>query len=138
LHGEMDRWFVDLSAGSRLPRAPSVRALADAYLTHDPPTLTVQLDVAGLDPAEVDVQLDGEMLVVRGVRRRPSAERRVYQHAEIDWGPFERRVRLGVSIDPDAVTATYDRGLLTIVMPLGERAPAGRIGIVVRRGGEAS
>ena len=138
LQGEMDRWFVDLSAGSRLPRVPAVRALADAYLTEHPPTLTVQLDVAGVDPAEVDIQLDGEMLVVRGVRRRPSGERRIYQHAEIDWGPFERRVRLGVPIDPDAVTATYDRGLLTIVLPLGQRATAERIGIVVRAGGEAT
>jgi HSP20 family protein len=136
LQTEMDRWFVDLSAGSRLPRATSVRALADAYLTRDPPTLTIQLDVAGVDPAEVDIQLDGEMLVVRGVRRRPSAERRVYQHAEIDWGSFERRVRLGVWIDPDAVSATYERGLLTIVLPLGARATAERIGIAVR-GGEA-
>jgi HSP20 family protein len=138
LQGEMDRWFVDLSAGSRLPRATSVRALADAYLTRDPPTLTIQLDVAGVDPAEVDIQLDGEMLVVRGVRRRPAAGRRVYQHAEIDWGPFERRVRLGVWIDPDAVSATYERGLLTIVLPLGARATAERIGIAVRGGGEAS
>jgi HSP20 family protein len=136
LHGEMDRWFVDL-AGSRLPRSPAVRALADVYLTEDPPTLTVQLDVAGVDPAEVDIQLDGDLLVVRGVRRRPSGERRIYQHAEIDWGPFERRMRIGVAIDAEAVTANYDRGLLTIVMPLGERRPVERIGIVVRGAGRA-
>jgi HSP20 family molecular chaperone IbpA len=136
LQGDVDQWFVDLAAGSRLPRAPAVRALADAYLTANPPTLTVQVDVAGVDPAEMDIQLDGDLLVVRGVRRRPSSQRRVYQHAEIDWGPFERRVRLGVPVDADAVTASYDRGLLTIVLPLGDRAPSERIGIVVR-GGEA-
>jgi HSP20 family protein len=131
LQGEMDRWFVDISAGSRPPRAPAVRAFADVYLTEEPPTLTVQLDVAGVDPAEVDVQLDGDLLVIRGVKR-PSAERRLYQHAEIEWGPFERRMRIGVPIDPDGVTAGYDRGLLTIVLPLGERRPAERIGIPVR------
>jgi len=135
LQGEMDRWFVDLAAGSRPPRAPAVRAFADVYLTEEPPTLTVQLDVAGLDPAEVDVQLDGDLLVIRGAKRRPSGERRLYQHAEIEWGPFERRMRIGVPIDAEGVTASYERGLLTVVLPLGERRPVERIGIAVRAEG---
>jgi HSP20 family protein len=138
LQGEMDQWFVELCGGSRVGRAPAVRALADVYLTEDPPTITVELDVAAVDPEEIDVQLDGDLLVVRGVRRRPSGERRVYQHAEIDWGVFERRVRLGVPVDADAVRATYDRGLLTIALPLGTRMPAERIAIAVRAGAAAS
>jgi HSP20 family protein len=138
LQGEMDHWFVELCAGSRLGRAPAVRALADVYLTADPPTITVELDVAAVEPEDIDVQLDGDLLVVRGVRRRASGERRVYQHAEIDWGVFERRVRLGVPVDAEAVRATYDRGLLTIALPLGARTPSERIAIAVHGGAGAS
>jgi HSP20 family protein len=131
LHGELDQLFAELWAGPR-HRRPAVQALADVYLTEDPPTLTVQLDLAGVDPERLRVVLDGDLLVIAGDRSRPRGERRVYQHAEIDWGPFERRLRLGVPVDAAAVTASYERGLLTIALPLARRARPSRVPITVR------
>src|SRR6478735_4752216 len=97
MRGELDEIFIELWTGPR-HRRPPVLAPADVYLTDSPPTLTVQLDLAGVDPADVDIILDGDELTVRGARtRRPG--RRVYQHAEIDWGPFRRRLRIGVAVD---------------------------------------
>jgi HSP20 family protein len=131
LHGELDQLFAELWAGPRRRRA-TVQAAADVYLTEDPPTLTVQLDLAGVDPEGLRIVLDGDLLVIAGARSRPAGERRVYQHAEIDWGPFERRLRLGVAVDAEAVTASYDRGLLTIALPLAPRARRSRVPITVR------
>ena len=59
-------------------------------------------------------------LVVAGERPRPAASGR-YQQLEIDYGPFQRRIPLAEEVDPEGVTASYERGLLTIVLPLARR-----------------
>ena len=107
----------------------------DVYLTDGPPpSLTVELDIAGVDPAQVDVALVEDVLVVRGERRRAGGGRRAYQHAEIAWGAFERRLRLGVSVDAAAASAAYENGILRIRLPLAPAPPARRVDISVRGG----
>lgn len=134
LPGEVDRLLAELYAGARAAAgADAARAPVDVYLCDDPPALTVELDVAGIDPETAEIALHGDVLIVSGERRPPAGPRRVYHHAEIAWGPFERRMRLNVPVDPDRATATYDRGLLTISLPLATRPPAHRVVIGVRR-----
>ena len=128
---EFDELLVELWAGPRAPR-PAVLALADVYLTREPPTVTVQLDLAGIDPARVRIELDGDLLVVRGVRERPRGERRYYQHAEIDWGRFEQRLRISAPVDAARAAATYERELLTIALPLAGRPASSRAAIAIR------
>lgn len=109
------------------------RALTDVYLTDDPAALNVTVDIAGLDPQTLEVILDGDLLTVRAGRRRPpESGRRVYQHVEIDWGPFERRIRIETPVDPASASVTYDRGLLQIALPLAPRAVVARVLIGVR------
>jgi HSP20 family protein len=70
---------------------------------------------------------------VRGVRRGGGEDtRRSYQHAEIAWGPFERRLRLNVAVDPAGAEATCERGILRVRLPLAARPPARRVEIDVR------
>jgi HSP20 family molecular chaperone IbpA len=73
-----------------------------------------------------------DVLVGRGERRRAGVGRRVYQHAEIAWGPFERRLRLGVAVDAGAASASYESGILRIVLPLSPVPPTRRVEITVR------
>ncbi len=106
----------------------------DVYLTEGPPpSLTVEMDVAGADPSAIEVSLSDDLLVVRGERRRAGQGRRVYQHAEIAWGPFARRVRLGVAVDPSAATAGCENGILRITLPLAPAPPARRVVITIER-----
>jgi HSP20 family protein len=129
LHGEVDHLFADLMG----VRGGSSAALTDVYLTDEPPTLNVTVDVAGLDTHSLEVVLDGDVLSVRGARRRPDeAGRRMYQHAEIEWGPFERRIRIATPVDPGAATVTYVQGLLQIALPLAARPVVARVLIGVR------
>jgi len=54
---------------------------------------------------------------------------------ELDYGPFRRRVQLDADVDVDAARATYDAGILKVVLPLAQRAAAGaRVSIEVSRG----
>jgi HSP20 family protein len=132
---DVDRLFADLFPGGRHGASNEARAPVDVYLTDGPPpSLTVELDIAGVDPARVDVALVEDVLVVRGERRRAGGGRRAYQHAEIAWGPFERRLRLGVPVDAAAASAAYENGILRIRLPLAPAPPAQRVDITVRGG----
>ena len=134
LEHELDRMFAEITGGGRRAGAPQVRALADVWLADDPARVVVQLDIAGVDPDAVRVELEDDLLVVRGERHRPTGERRMYQHAEIEWGRFERRLRVGAPVDVAAATADYDRGMLTITLPLAPRSGPETIRVNVRRG----
>lgn len=126
-----DQLLTDLMSVGR--GTAVTRASTDVYLTDHPATLNVTVDIAGLDPQTLEVILDGDILTIRGGRRRPvETGRRVYQHVEIDWGPFERRVRIGTPVDPASATVTYDRGLLQIALPLAQHPVVARVLIGVR------
>jgi HSP20 family protein len=129
---DVDRLFAELFPAGRHGASSEARAPVDVYVAEgDPPTLTVELDVAGVDPQRVDIGLQDDVLVIRGERRRAGGGRRVYQHAEIAWGPFERRLRLGVAVDAEAASASYEEGILRIALPLSPKPPLRRVGIDV-------
>jgi HSP20 family protein len=53
---------------------------------------------------------------------------------EIEYGPFQRQVRLPKDVDPEGAHARYERGVVTITLPVSETArPRGRITIEVER-----
>jgi HSP20 family protein len=105
--------FVGLRHGFR----PAI----DCYRTEDPPAITVVIELAGVDPDGVSVTAVPQALLVRGERLRPRAPGRTYQLMEIEVGPFERRIPLTDEVDTSRASASYDAGLLTIVLPLAPR-----------------
>jgi HSP20 family protein len=133
LHEEIDELFADLwqvprFSGLRRGFRPNV----DCYHTDDPHELVVVVELSGVDPASVTIDAGERALVVKGERLRPKAKGRVYQQVEIEYGPFERQIRLTEDVDPDRAHATYERGVLTITMPVAEKtATRGRIAIEV-------
>jgi HSP20 family protein len=134
LSGEIQELFADLWQISRIAGMQrGFRPPTDCFRTEDPPELVVVVDLAGVDPASVNVVLAGRDLFVAGERARPrSTKRRSYRQMEIDFGPFERHVPLDDEVDVDQATATYERGILTIVLPIAARtASRGRTPIEV-------
>jgi HSP20 family protein len=134
LRVEMEELFSDLWQVPRFTRGQGgFRPQIDCYRTERPAAFHVIVELAGVDPAKIQVFADEGTLVVSGERRRPRCEGRVYQQMEIDYGRFTRQVALGIDIDVEGSKATYKRGVLTIVLPLAkEPASAERIEIPVR------
>ncbi len=125
-----DLWQVPRFSGLRHGFRPNV----DCYHTADPHTLTVVVELPGVDPATVQVVTGERLLVVAGERRRPHVDGRTYQQMEIEYGAFQRQVRLAEDVDPSRSAARYEQGVLTIVLPIVERRPpTGRVTIVVER-----
>ena len=135
LAGEIQELFADMwqvprfSAGLRQGYRPQ----ADCYRTEDPPALNVVVELPGVEPSSVEVAVAGRALTVSGERTRPRIEGAHYLAMEIEYGAFRRTVELGTEIDPTHVTATYDKGMLSVVLPLAPRAPEGPINIEVKR-----
>jgi HSP20 family protein len=135
LAGEIQELFADMwqvprfSAGLRQGYRPQ----ADCYRTDDPEALNVVVELPGVDPSTVEVVVAGRSLTISGQRTRPKVPGAHYLAMEIEYGAFKRTVELGTEIDPTNVTATYDKGMLSVVLPLAPRAPEGPINIEVKR-----
>ena len=125
LRGEIDELFADLW---QIPRFAGLRSgfrpQVDCLRSEDPPRFTGVVDLAGVDPAEIEVLVSGRELVITGERLRPVLAGRRYQQMEIDYGPFQRVLTLPGDVDAQNAEARYERGLLLVVLPLAERAPA--------------
>ena len=135
LRGEIDDLFSELWQVPSFAARGSFRPQVDCYRTEDPPELTVLVELPGVDPENVQIVATPQALLVAGERRRPSGDGHVYQQMELDYGPFRRELVLSVDVDPEGGRASYDRGLLTIVLPLARRAPkSATVPIEVRRG----
>jgi len=130
---EIEQLFADLwevfpfSRGMRRSYRPEV----DVYRTESPPSLTVVVELPGDDPSQVKVVASPQALLIAGERQRPK-DCGQYQQLEIEYGPFQRQVTLAENVAPEQATATYERGFLTIKLPIAPKpAPAERVSIVV-------
>ena len=96
-----------------VPHADVTVSESDAVLTFDLP---------GVAPDDVEVEVLGGSLVIRGERRRPDiGEGTTWTHSERAFGRFERRIKLPEGVDADAITASFEHGVLSLIVPKPER-----------------
>jgi len=123
---DLDDLFQDLW---RLPRFASQRhgfqPQIDCFRREQPAELHVLIQLPGVDPDDVHLSIEGRVLTIAGERRRPAADSRLsYYRLEIEYGPFRRRLALAEDVDIEATRASYERGMLTIVVPIAPRPTA--------------
>jgi HSP20 family protein len=131
---EIEELFADLwqvfpfSRGARRGYRPQV----DVLYTDDPPALTVLVELPGIDPEAVKLIAAPRALVIAGERPRPTGSGH-YEQLEIEYGQFQRKLVLSQDIDPEQATATYERGILRVVLPVAPKpAPSASVSIHVR------
>src|SRR3954447_14630027 len=109
------------AVSGRVPRfmPMDLYRLGDHYVVH--------ADLPGIDPGSVDVHVDNGTLTIR-------AERSGRTEQDVQWltnerfvGTFQRQLSLGEGIDTEAISATYDNGVLSVTIPVAERAKPRRI-----------
>ena len=83
--------------------------------------VVLTLDVPGLASEDISLEIVDDVLTVRGERRRGEApEGTTFAHVERGVGRFERSVRLPAGVDPGAVTASLEHGVLSLIVPKPE------------------
>jgi HSP20 family protein len=136
MHNEVLRAFNDscVISTSQQYRGRRFRPAADAFFEEGTREIVVRFELPGMTLDDIELLVDRRELVVRGERAFPTKEGRVYQQVEMDYGPFERCVRLMVDVDTEATKATYETGVLEVRLTLTER-DAGVHRIDIQTGG---
>lgn len=100
----------------------------DAYRSGD--EFVVSFDLPGVDPDAIELDVERNVLTVKA-ERRPTArgEHVEMQVAERPLGVFSRQLFLGDTLDTEHIDAGYDAGVLTLRIPIAERAKPRRISI---------
>jgi HSP20 family protein len=131
---EMNRLFDDVFRGFGAP------ALANAGAAGVGSLLMPQMDVReteneiriavempGVAPDEVEIQLDDDVLTIRGEKKIERRDERENAHfTERAYGTFQRILRLPFKVDPSQVQARFDNGVLTLTLPKPKGQDASR------------
>ena len=122
VHRELDRVFENetMAAGWR-PLATDVMETPD--------DVRVTMEIPGIDANEIEITIDNNVLKIAGEKRsvRTADEASAYRLTERRYGRFERSFVLPRDVRSDAVDATYDNGVLTVVLPKREEAKPRRV-----------
>jgi HSP20 family protein len=105
---------------------PAVMHL-DAYRDGD--EFYAVFDLPGVDPDSIDCTVERNVLTVRAERRRPTGESVELVAAERPMGTFTRQLFLGDTLDADRLEASYEAGVLTLRIPVAERAKPRRVAV---------
>ena len=129
LREEMDDMFTRFFGGTNDSWfARCVPMTAD--LSETDTEIEVNIDLPGINPDDLDIQLTGNTLHVRGERKEQSEEKgRTFHRVETRRGSFSRSLPLPCSVVEDGVAASYKDGVLTIKLPKSDEAKVRKIPI---------
>lgn len=119
---DLTDWFESFPAlwGRAVPGAYGIRI--EDY--KDDGRYVIRAEIPGIDPEkDVDITVESGVLVIRTERRE---EKKDKQHSEFRYGSFTRSIPLPSGAREDAITASYDNGVLTVTVPVEEAAQEGR------------
>lgn len=122
--------FDTFRALERLTGAARQQAVSgmpmDVYRAGD--HFVASFDLPGVDPGSIDVSVEGNALTVTAARTAPSSDGD-YLVAERPRGRYSRQLMLGRDLDLDRLHASYTDGVLTLTIPVAEKAKARRVEI---------
>ena len=111
------------TGSTRIPRFMPM----DLYKVDDHYVLTA--DLPGVDPGSVDVTVDNGTLTLTAHRSARSEDGVQWLANERFSGTYRRQLSLGESVDTTKISATYENGVLTVVIPVAETAKPRRIDV---------
>jgi HSP20 family protein len=101
---------MDMDAGGQ-----GWQPLADVYETAE--AFVVLVELPGVEQEDVEIQVDGEKVIVHGRRRLGTARPELYHRMERSYGSFSRSILLSGLVDAEAVSAVFKDGLLRLELP---------------------
>ena len=108
------------------PSRPAAMPI-DAYRSGD--EFVVQFDLPGVEVSSIDLTVEKNVLTVHAQRQRSSDDGTELLVAERPHGTFSRQLFLGETLDTDRIDAAYANGVLTLKVPVAERAKPRRVTI---------
>lgn len=124
LQREMNRLFDGYEPRSAMSRFPAMNVWGNEE------NVVVTAELPGMEPADLDINVVNNQLTIKGERKadKPTSEA-VCHRCERETGRFVRTVRLPYAVEGDQVSAKYQNGVLTVVLPRHEATKPKRIEI---------
>lgn len=137
LREAMDRLFEDsfvqpgwTNLGRRTDgEGAAWRLPVDVYTTAE--EVVIMANVPGVDPEKVSITFEGDVLTIRGELPAP-LENVDYVMRERRYGPFSRSLTFNVPVNADNIEATFQHGVLTIVVPKAEAVKPKQIKVLAK------
>jgi HSP20 family protein len=124
---EMEEWMSKV-LGEREEIWPFGRISPSLDLAETDHAIEARLDLPGVDPKDIDIQINANMLTVSGQRKEEKEEKgKTFHRVERRSGSFSRCVSLPCAVKEENVEAKYRDGVLTITMPKTEEAKSHKI-----------
>ena len=121
---EFDRMFDQAVNQARQPSFPM-----DAYRHGD--TIVVHFDLPGVAPSSIDIEYERQALTVSAERSWRPTEGDQLLAAERVHGKFQRQILLGEGLDTEHLKASFEHGVLTVTIPVAERAKPRKIDVEI-------
>jgi HSP20 family protein len=120
---ELDRLTQQLLGTTARPAAMPMDAFRDGD------TFVVELDLPGVDPETIDLDVERNVLTVKAERHPSTGQNTEVLIAERPTGAFSRQLFLGETLDTERIDASYDAGVLRLHIPVAEQAKPRKIAI---------
>src|SRR6266496_3976798 len=134
LQDRMNRLFRD-NYGDREEALTTTSFAPPVDIYEDEHTITLKIEVPGIDEKDIDVKIENNTLTVHGERKFEKEEKEEnFRRVERQYGSFTRSFTLPTTVDAETVQAHYDKGILKI--QLAKKAEAKPRQIKVNVGSE--
>ncbi|MDH6119692.1 HSP20 family protein [Kitasatospora sp. GAS204A] len=128
---DLDRLTQQLVGTASQPAGMPLVAYRDGEV------FVLRLDLPGIDPQTVDLDVERNVLTVRAERASQLPQGAEVLADERVLGRFSRQVFLGDALDTDRIEADYDQGVLSVRVPISEKARPRKITITAKGEREA-
>jgi HSP20 family protein len=121
-------WLRDINRLVSGQQRQAGQFMPPADVLVDDDGVTVHMDMPGIRASDLEIELQNDILSVRGERPYPYEGREAeVRHIERGFGRFERSLRVPPGLDPDTVAAEMHEGVLTMRVPKPEHLKPHRI-----------
>lgn len=141
LRRDMDRLFDEFFRGTGMAMGggDGMGMMPSIDVSETDKELQVVAELPGVDEKDIDVQLSGDLLTIKGEKKsdRQQSDKN-YHLVERSYGSFARTIQIPFMADPNNVQASFDKGVLTITVPKPAEAQQSAKRIEIKRGASQS
>ncbi len=141
LRDEMNRLF-NRTVGDGVSSGSAWTPAVDIFDTDQ--AIVLRAELPGLDPDDIEIEVDDNVLSLKGERRfEETVQEGRYYRLERAYGRFQRSVTLPQGVKADEISATFDKGVLSVRVPKAEEVRPRKIAVTagapaVESGAEAA
>jgi HSP20 family protein len=129
LRSHLEGMYDALTDGFETIRTGGAGVYPMVNVYEDPDNLYVTAELPGTNPADLDLSVHGDDLVIRGERKSDMAAKVNYHRREREAGAFRRVIALPVKIDPDKVQAKMRDGILLVTLAKSSEAKTRKVSV---------